>query len=77
MNEKDLDVKLAEFNLSHNTLRVREAFVELQEGTKAINAKAVRQIESLKASYEAALIDLKEAEIHLLDAKEKQEKNFD
>jgi hypothetical protein len=77
MNEKELDVKLAEFNLRSHQLRVREAFVELETGTRAIKAKADSRIENLKAAYELSKIDLEEAEIHLQDAREKQEKNFD
>ena len=77
MTEKQLDVKLAEFNVKALTLRVREAFVELQEGTKAIQAKANSRIENLRVNYESAVLDLNEAELHLVVAKEKAERSFD
>lgn len=77
MRDNELEVKLAELTVKTNRVAAREAKIAMEEGYKKLKATMETRYESLKSAYEVALIDLEEAELHLTNAKEKLEKNFD
>lgn len=77
MNDKQAEVKLAEFTVREKRIALRESKVHMEEGFKKLKARMDERYESLMAAHQMALLDLEEAEFDLAQTKEKAEKNFD
>lgn len=77
MKEKEIDVKLAEFNVRSCELGVKQSRIEMEEGYKRLKAKLDIEYESLKNNHQQALLDLEEAKLRLTCAKDDLDKGFE
>ena len=77
MNDKELNVKLAELAVRDQLTQVRDAKTDLEEGYKRLKAKMDLNYAVLKSEYERQQILLEEKNAYLENAKHDLVKHFD
>lgn len=70
MNEKELEVKRAELSLQRQGTRIKDAKSELENGYLKLKAEFDKEYSKLKNAYERELLDYRECEAALENAKE-------